>query len=52
VDISHARQIYDAAMHPKSYISLDHADHLLMSNPKDSQYAARVISAWASHYIC
>jgi len=51
VSVDHARQIYEAAKHPKSFISLDTADHLLMQNPADSQYAARVISAWASQYI-
>ena len=51
VDIDHARQIYEAAMHPKSFISLDKADHLLMKNPADSIFAARVISAWASQYL-
>jgi pimeloyl-ACP methyl ester carboxylesterase len=51
VDIDHARQIYEAAQHPKSFVSLDTADHLLMKNPADSQYVARVISAWASQYI-
>jgi len=51
VDIDHARQIYEAAKHPKSFISLDTADHLLMKNSADSQYVARVISAWASQYL-
>jgi len=51
VDIDHARRIYEAAMHPKSFISLDKADHLLMKNANDSVFAARVISAWASQYI-
>lgn len=51
VDIDHARQIYDAAKHPKSFISLDKADHLLMENPADGIFAARVISAWATQYL-
>ncbi len=51
VDIDHARRIYEAAMHPKSFISLDKADHLLMKNASDSVFVARVISAWASQYI-
>jgi pimeloyl-ACP methyl ester carboxylesterase len=51
VDIDHARQIYEAAMHPKSFVSLDTADHLLMEKAADGQYVARVISAWASQYI-
>ncbi|PCI59315.1 MAG: osmotically inducible protein OsmC [Kordiimonadales bacterium] len=51
VDVDHARQIYEAAMHPKSFVSLDHADHLLMKDPADGIYVARLISAWASQYI-
>jgi len=51
VDIDHAREIYEAAKHPKSFVSLDTADHLLMKNAADSKYVARVISAWASQYI-
>ncbi|MBL4837678.1 MAG: alpha/beta fold hydrolase [Kordiimonadaceae bacterium] len=51
VDIDHARQIYEAAKHPKSFISLDKADHLLMKNPADGIFAARVISAWATQYL-
>ncbi len=51
VGIDHARKIYEAAKHPKSYVSLDKADHLLMKNPSDGQYVARVLSAWASQYI-
>lgn len=50
VSIDHAEDLYRAAWHPKSFVSLDGADHLL-SNEKDSQYAATVIGAWASRYI-
>lgn len=50
VGIDHAARIYAAAKHPKSYVSLDHADHLL-SDPADAAYAARVIAAWASRYL-
>lgn len=50
VGIEHARKIYDAALHPKSFISLDDADHLLTSK-RDADYAASVISAWASRYL-
>jgi len=42
--------IFKAARHPKSYISLDGADHLL-SNSKDSQYAGKVIAGWADRYL-
>jgi putative redox protein len=50
VEISEAEKIYLAAMHPKSFVSLDNADHLL-SNKQDSEYAAEVIAAWASRYV-
>mgnify|MGYP000060690325 CR=1 FL=1 len=48
-DIATAR-IFMAARHPKSFISLDDADHLLM-NPKDSRYVGTLIATWASKYI-
>jgi putative redox protein len=50
VGIDNAARLYDAARHPKSFISLDHADHLL-SNPADSRYVGVVIAAWASRYL-
>lgn len=50
VGIDNATKIFVAAKHPKSFISLDHADHLL-TNPADALYAADVITAWASRYI-
>lgn len=50
VDIDNARRIYEFARHPKSFVTLDGADHLL-SRPADSEYAAEVIAAWASRYI-
>ena len=50
VNISNARSIYEAAKHPKSFISLDGADHL-MSNKKDSLYVGEVIASWLSRYI-
>ena len=50
VNISEAEKIYQAALHPKSFVSLDNADHLL-SEKNDAQYAADVIGAWASRYI-
>ncbi|MFT4629166.1 MAG: hypothetical protein ACI9WC_000286 [Arenicella sp.] len=37
-------------MHPKSFISLDNADHLL-SRTEDAQYAANVIASWAMRYL-
>ena len=50
VDIDNAAQIFQAARHPKSFVSLDDADHLL-TRSADSAYAAEVISAWATRYI-
>ncbi|MFT6692088.1 MAG: putative OsmC-like protein/predicted alpha/beta hydrolase family esterase, partial [Colwellia sp.] len=50
VNISEAEKIYQAALHPKSFVSLDDADHLL-TNKCDAEYAADVIAAWAGRYI-
>ncbi|MBI1365785.1 MAG: alpha/beta fold hydrolase [Alphaproteobacteria bacterium] len=50
VGVENATEIFVAAKHPKSFISLDDADHLL-SNAKDARYAATVIAAWAGRYI-
>ena len=50
VGIDNARQIHDAARHPKSFVSLDSADHLL-SDRADGAYAARVLAAWAGRYL-
>ncbi len=50
VGIENAAQIYKAAKHPKSFITLDDADHLL-SEKEDSIYAGKVIGSWVSRYI-
>jgi len=50
VGVDNARTIYDAARHPKSFISLDGADHLLTHRP-DSDYVGRVLASWASRYL-
>ena len=50
VSIKNAEEIYKAARHPKTFISLDGVDHLL-SQKEDSQYAGRVIAEWASRYV-
>jgi len=50
VEIKNAQEIYLAAHHPKSFISLDGADHLLM-NKEDSLYAGEVIAGWAKRYL-
>jgi len=49
VGIENAAQIYKAAWHPKSFISLDGADHLL-SNKEDSIYVGKMIANWAERY--
>ena len=51
VGIDHARRIYEAAKHPKSFVSLDRADHLLLDDPRDGAYLAEVLAAWASRYV-
>ncbi len=50
VGIDNARRIYQAAVHPKSFLTLDGADHML-SKREDSEYAAEVIAAWSSRYL-
>jgi uncharacterized OsmC-like protein/pimeloyl-ACP methyl ester carboxylesterase len=50
VGIEHATAIFIAAKHPKSFVSLDSADHLL-SDSRDAAYAAEVLAAWASRYV-
>lgn len=50
VGIDNARTIFDAARHPKSFISLDGADHRL-TRRADATYAASVIAAWAARYL-
>jgi putative redox protein len=50
VSIDNAGLIFKAARHPKSFVSLDGADHLL-GRPSDSRYVADVLAAWASRYL-
>ncbi|WP_374653812.1 alpha/beta fold hydrolase [Dongia sp.] len=50
VGADNAGAIFQAARHPKSFVSLDNADHLL-TRPSDASYAADVIAAWASRYL-
>lgn len=50
VGIDNAREIYEAAHHPKSFISLDGADHLL-TNQADAAYVGEVIASWADRYL-
>ena len=50
VGIDNASQIFLAARHPKSFVTLDGADHLI-SRAEDAEYAADVIATWASRYL-
>ncbi len=50
VGIDNARLIFEAASHPKSFVSLDDADHLL-SRTEDAIYVGHLIAAWAERYI-
>jgi putative redox protein len=50
VGIDNATQIFLAAKHPKSFVSLDDADHLL-SRRRDAAYVADVLAAWAARYL-
>lgn len=50
VDISNAAELYQNAFHPKSFVSLDGADHLL-SEEKESQYVGELISTWSKKYL-
>ena len=50
VAIDHARHIFEAARHPKSFISLGKADHLL-SNRDDATFVADTIAAWVRRHI-
>jgi len=50
VGIENAEKLYRNAHHPKSFVSLDQADHLLSSS-KDSNYVGNMIGAWVQHYF-
>lgn len=50
VDISNALHIFTAARHPKSFVSLDGADHLL-TRKEDAEWVAGVIAAWSARYV-
>ncbi len=50
VQIDNAAQIYHAAFHPKSFVSLDGADHML-TNKGDAAYAGDIIANWVKRYI-
>lgn len=50
VGIDNASEIFQAARHPKSFVTLDGADHLLRRR-EDAEYVAHVLSAWVSRYL-
>jgi uncharacterized OsmC-like protein/alpha-beta hydrolase superfamily lysophospholipase len=50
VGLENAARLFQMAKHPKSFITLDDADHLL-SSAEDAEYAAELISAWVQRYI-
>ncbi len=50
VGIDNAARIFEVARHPKSFVSLDDADHLL-SRREDAAYVAEVTAAWAARYV-
>jgi uncharacterized OsmC-like protein/alpha/beta superfamily hydrolase len=50
VGIEHAHRLFEAAKHPKSYISLGMADHLL-TRERDARYVGEVLAAWAGRWL-
>ena len=50
VSVESAGAIFQAARHPKSFVSLDPADHLL-TRAEDAEYAATMIAAWVSRFV-
>ena len=50
VGVEHASNLFAAAKHPKNFVSLAGADHLLL-NEEDARFAARMIAAWAGRYL-
>lgn len=50
VSVDHARRIYEVARHPKSFVALDGADHML-TDRGDATYVAGIIAAWVTRYV-
>ena len=50
VGVDHARRLFEMAKHPKSFVSLDTADHLL-SDERDARYVGDVLAVWAERYL-
>ncbi|TDJ55963.1 MAG: OsmC family protein [Gemmatimonadetes bacterium] len=51
VSVDHAAVLYQAARHPKSFVSLDTADHLLLQKPEDAAFVGQVLAAWVKRYL-
>jgi pimeloyl-ACP methyl ester carboxylesterase len=51
VNIEHARRIFEAAKHPKSFIALDGADHLLIERETDARFVAEMLATWSRRYV-
>ena len=51
VDVEHAARLFQAAKHPKSYLSLGTADHLLLKDERDAHLVADVLAAWTERYL-
>ena len=49
--IDHARRIFEAARHPKSFIALDGADHLLMARATDARFVADMLATRVERYV-
>ncbi len=50
VSVEHAKILYQAARHPKNFISIDQGNHML-TRPQDAEFVANVLGAWAKRYI-
>lgn len=50
VNIEQAKKLYEAAKHPKSFVSVNDADHML-SNPSDAKFVAATLAAWVDRYL-
>ena len=50
VSVDNARRLYETAKHPKRFVSIDGADHML-SNPEDAKFVAETLAAWATRYL-
>jgi putative redox protein len=51
LDIEHAHRIFELARHPKSLVSLEGADHLLLENREDAIFVAHVLATWTRRYL-